>query len=321
MDNSLILYLVVPCYNEEEALLKSATTLKNKINLLIEQDIIGKKSKIMFVNDGSSDNTFNIIHDLYKSDNIFIGLNLSRNFGHQSAILAGMMTAKEVSDIIITIDADLQQDVEAIDDFITAYKGGCDIVYGVRNNRNSDKLGKKLSANIFYSLIKFLSCNVIPNHADYRLMSKKALNALGTYKEVNLFLRGIIPLLGFKTDIVYFDVKERELGKTKYTLQKMIGLALNGITSLSIQPIRMITAIGILVLLFSLCMVVYSISMFFSGSTVPGWASTIAATWSIGGIMIFSLGIIGEYVGKIYMETKGRPQYIIDSILWDMDRL
>lgn len=311
-----VLYLVVPCYNEEEVLFDSAYKMKDKINRLVAEGKVSPKSKIMFVDDGSKDNTWRIIHSLCKIDSIFSGLSFSRNYGHQSAILAGMMEARNYADMIVTIDADLQQDIEALDRFINCYEEGCEIVYGVRNDRDTDRLFKKVSAILFYKFMKLLGCNVLANHADYRLLSKKALNALAEYKEVNLFLRGLIPTMGFQSDVVYFDVKEREAGKSKYTLKKMITLAVDGVTSMSTRPIQIITLMGFLVSLFSVIMILYCIWDWFSGHNVPGYTTTLVVSLLMGGLTIFSLGIVGEYIGKIYLEAKSRPRYIIESFVW-----
>ena len=311
-----ILYLVVPCYNEEEALSLSARKIKDKIQRLIACGLVAEKSKIMFVNDGSKDDTWKIIHSLCKEDSIYCGISFSRNYGHQSAILAGMMAARNYADMIVTIEADLQQDIEALDRFIKCYNEGCEIVYGVRNDRDTDGFFKKTSATLFYKFMKLLGCHVLANHDDYRLLSKKALDALAEYKEVNLFLRGLIPTMGFQSDVVYFDVKERELGKSKYTLKKMMTLAVDGVTSMSTRPIQIITLLGFFVSLFSAVMIIYCIWDWFSGHNVPGYTTTMVVSLLMGGLTIFSLGIVGEYVGKIYLEAKARPRYIIESIVW-----
>lgn len=311
-----ILYLVVPCYNEEEVLPITAGELKRKMSELIQSGMIARESKVMLVNDGSRDKTWRIIHELCRSDALFCGLNLSRNFGHQSAILSGMMAAKQYADAVITIDADLQQDIEALDLFLERFYAGCDIVYGVRNDRGTDGFFKKMSATMFYQFMHLLGCKVMSNHADYRLMSKRALEALSQYKEVNLFLRGLIPTMGFQSDVVYFDVKAREAGTSKYTLKKMMTLAIDGITSLSTRPIRMITILGFCVSIVSFLMIIWCILDWFGGHTVPGYATTLVVSLFMGGLTILSLGIVGEYVGKIYMETKERPRYIVESFVW-----
>ena len=310
-----VLYLVVPCYNEEEVLETSAARLKDKMQRLVQAEKISKESRVMFVNDGSRDRTWKLIYDLTQQDELFAGLSFSRNFGHQSAILAGMLASRDRADAVVTIDADLQQDIEALDKFIECYDNGCDIVYGIRNDRDTDGFFKKTTAGIFYKLMHLLGCRTITNHADYRLLSKKALDALAQFKEVNLFLRGLIPTMGFSSDVVYFDVKEREAGQSKYTLRKMVALAVDGITSMSTRPLQIITGLGFLTFLFSLIMFISCIVDWMNGRVVAGWTSTIASTCLIGGMMMISQGIIGEYIGKIYLETKGRPRYIVDAVI------
>ncbi len=309
------LYLVVPCYNEEEVLEKTSRILKEKMERLMHAEKISSASKVLFVNDGSKDRTWSMIHELTQQDRLFAGLSFSRNFGHQSAILAGMMAAKEKADVEVTIDADLQQDIEALDEFLEKYEDGCDIVYGIRKDRNTDGFFKKKTAGIFYGLMHFLGCETMTNHADYRLMSRKALEALSQYKETNLFLRGLIPTMGFQSDLVYFDVREREAGQSKYTLKKMMKLAMDGITSMSIRPLQMITVLGLITCLVSACIFVSCIWDWAHGQVVAGWTTTVASTCLIGGMMLLSQGITGEYIGKIYMESKGRPRYIIDSMI------
>lgn len=310
------LYLVVPCYNEEDILYHTAQVMQDKLDRLIEENKISIKSKVMFVNDGSSDSTWKIIEGLCKQNSFFSGISFSRNYGHQSAILAGMMAARMHADMVITIDADLQQDIEALDEFISCYQSGCEIVYGVRNDRDTDGFFKKISANVFYGLMHLLGCKVMSNHADYRLLSKRALDALAEHKEVNLFLRGLIPTMGFQSDVVYFDVKKREAGQSKYTFKKMVALATDGITSMSTRPIQIITILGFLVSLFSFIMIIYCIIDWFSGRNVPGYTTSLVVSLLMGGLTIFSLGIVGEYVGKIYLETKARPRYIVESFIW-----
>lgn len=311
-----ILYLVAPCYNEEEALPTTARVMREKLGRLIKEKKISSRSKIMFVNDGSSDDTWKIIHGLCQQDPVFCGLSFSRNYGHQSAILAGMLTARSHADMVVTIDADLQQDIEALDRFIACYQRGCEIVYGVRNDRNTDGFFKKTSAGIFYKLMHLLGCRVMSNHADYRLLSRRALDALAEHKEVNLFLRGLIPTMGFTSDVVYFDVKEREAGTSKYTFKKMLTLATDGITSMSTRPIQIITVMGFAVILFSFVMIVYCLVDWAHGNNIPGYTTSLIVSLLMGGLTIFSLGIVGEYVGKIYLEAKARPRYIIESFVW-----
>ncbi len=313
MDNCL--YIVVPCYNEEETLTSSAEQLDKKLTALIGAGQVSDESRIVFVDDGSKDSTWQIISDLHKKNNVFVGLRLANNRGHQNALLAGLMYAKEYADATITIDADLQQDIEAMDAFIGEWKKGNDIVFGIRNSRDTDSFIKKSTATMFYKLCDLLGCNLYENSADYRLMSKKALIALDEYNEVNLFLRGIIPDMGFNTSVVYFDVFPRMYGESKYTFKKMFKLALDGITSFSIRPIRMIFGLGIIALIIALGMVVHVLYEHYFGYTVSGWSSILISIWVLGGLNLLSLGIIGEYLGRNYMETKQRPRYFISEIL------
>ena len=315
-----VLYLVVPCYNEEEVIEKSAQVLGDKIRRLKQAGKIAVGSKVMFVNDGSRDNTLMLLHRIAAQDALFSVVSLAGNYGHQSAILAGMMMARQYADAVVTIDADLQQDIEALDKFLGSYMAGSEVVYGVRNDRHSDGVFKKGTATLYYNLMHLLGSKVITNHADYRLMSKKALDALAEYKESNLFLRGLIPTMGFPSDVVYFDVKAREAGHSKYTLSKMMTLALDGITSMSVRPLRMIGILGFLVFVFSCVMSVISLVDWALGNNVPGYTTTMIVSLLIGGVTLLSLGIIGEYVGKIYMETKHRPRYIIDTFVWKDDK-
>lgn len=313
------LYLVVPCYNEEEVLEQAAGIMRDKFHRLMKEDKISDKSKIMFVNDGSKDGTWKIISKLCKEDSLFAGISFSRNYGHQSAILAGMIEAGKHADMVVTIDADLQQDIEALDEFLACYQNGCEIVYGVRNNRDTDGFFKKITATGFYKLMESLGCNVMQNHADYRLLSKKALDALAEYKEVNLFLRGLIPTMGFRSEVVFYEVKERAAGTSKYTLSKMLTLAVDGITSMSTRPIRLITLLGFLTSVFSFIMIMICLVDWILGKNVQGYTTSMVVSLLMGGLTIFSLGIVGEYVGKIYMETKARPRYIIEAIIWKDD--
>lgn len=314
-----ILYLVVPCYNEEEVLRHAAEVMREKMQRLCAEGKVSARSKIMFVNDGSKDDTWKIIVELCREDSIFSGVCLSKNYGHQKAILAGMMEAKAHADMVVTIDADLQQDIEALDRFIESYQNGSEIVYGIRNDRNTDGFFKKITATGFNGLMGALGCNVMKNHADYRLLSKTALEALSEYKEVNLFLRGLIPTMGFPSDVVYFDVKEREAGHSKYTLQKMMALAIDGITSMSTRPLRMITILGFLVSIFSFVMIIICLVDWAMGRNLQGYTTTLVGSLLIGGLTIFSLGVVGEYVGKIYLETKERPRYFISAAIWKED--
>jgi glycosyltransferase involved in cell wall biosynthesis len=279
--------------------------------------LVSKDSKILFVNDGSKDRTWEIIEDLHNENNIFSGINLSRNRGHQNALVAGLMTAKEAADITISLDADLQDDVEVIDKFIEQYYDGSDIVYGVRSSRETDSFFKRTTALMFYKIMSKLDVDVIYNHADYRLMSKRALEGLSQFKEVNLFLRGIVPLIGYKYSIVEYERHERFAGESKYPLKKMIAFALDGITSFSIKPIRIITGIGFVIFFISIVALIYSLIVNIVGKTVTGWTSLTISIWMLGGLQILSLGVIGEYVGKIYKETKQRPKFIIADKLID----
>lgn len=309
------LYLVIPCYNEEEVLVETKKRLKNKMASLIKNKTISAHSKVVFVNDGSKDNTWNLILDFHKSDKLFTGINLSRNRGHQNALLAGLMTVKDEADIVITMDCDLQDDINVIDNFIEEYKHGNDIVYGVRSSRKKDTFFKRNSALMLYKFMRVLGVELIYNHADYRLMSKRAILELEKFKEVNLFLRGIVPLIGYQYSIVYYDRQNRFAGKTKYSLKKMISFALDGITSFTIKPIRFIVLLGFIIFLISIIMLIYTLIRHFSGQTIIGWSSVMTSVWAIGGLQLLSIGIIGEYIGKIYLETKARPRYIIEDYL------
>lgn len=314
MEKNKKLYIVVPCYNEEEALELSADTLLKKLTDLTEKGLVSKDSKIVFVDDGSKDRTWKIIEKLYEEQERVVGLRLAHNRGHQNALLAGLMYARKHCDFTISIDADLQQDIQAMDLFIEEYYAGNEVVFGVRNSRNTDSFFKRTTASIFYKLMNFLGGNIYANAADYRLMSVKALDALAEYDEVNLFLRGIIPDIGFQTSVVHFEVFPRMQGESKYSLSKMMTLALDGITSFSIKPIRMVFGMGILALLVGFFMIIHVVYEHYFGFTVSGWSSILISIWVIGGAILLSLGIIGEYVGREYMETKRRPRYY----LWDV---
>lgn len=315
-----ILFLVIPCYNEEEVLQETAKRLLDKMNTMIDNKIICDKSKILFVNDGSNDKTWNLIEELHSNNNIFSGISLSINRGHQNALVAGLMTAKEYCDMTISLDADLQDDVDVMDKFVEQYYAGNDIVYGVRSSRQTDTKFKRTTALAFYKLMSYLGVDMIYNHADYRLMSKQALDGLAQFKEVNLFLRGIVPLVGYNHSIIEYERHERFAGESKYPLKKMLSFALDGITSLSIKPIRIITTLGITIFFISIIALIYSLISHFSGNTVTGWTSLTISIWMLGGIQLLSLGIIGEYIGKIYTETKERPRYIIAQKLISNDQ-
>lgn len=308
-----ILYVIIPCYNEEETLGLMVPLLRDKIRFLIETKRISSDSRVLFVDDGSKDNTWNSICSFHEADLTFIGLKLSRNRGQQNALLAGLMEARGLADITISMDCDGQDDINAMDEMIDAYYDGCEIVYGIRKSRSKDSLLKRSTAHGYYKLLGRLGGEVIFDHADYRLVSARALDALAEYKEVNLFLRGMFPLIGFKSTCVEYERQERMSGKSKYSPSKMISLALDGITSFSIKPIHFISLIGAFAVLLSIVLIVYAIGSWILGYTVPGWSSTFISCMLIGGIQLICLGVIGEYVGKIYMETKGRPRYIIEE--------
>lgn len=309
------LYLVIPCYNEEEVIEKTAAVVKDKMTRLADEGKIERDSKVLFVNDGSSDNTLRMLHDLSKKDPFYGVLSFAGNYGHQSAILAGMMEARHYADAVVTLDADLQQDIEALDDFLAAYMTGCDVVYGVRNDRKTDGFLKKATATIYYKLMHMLGSSALTNSADYRLMSAKALDALSEYEESSLFLRGLIPTMGFASDIVYFDVKEREAGQSKYTFKKMMTLALDGITSCSIRPLRMIGSLGFITVIAALVMIIISIVDWANGKNVQGYTTLLIVMLVLGGVILISLGVMGEYIGKTYMEAKHRPRYIVDTVV------
>lgn len=306
-----IIYFVIPCFNEEECLKETTKQLKKKFSNLIKSGIINNKSKIVYIDDGSKDKTWQIIESL---DSNIIGIKLSKNQGHQNALLAGLMYAKGHCDAAISMDADLQDDINVIDKFITKFKSGTEIIYGVRSERKNDSFFKRNTALLFYKTMNKLGANTIYNHADYRLMSKRALEELANFKEVNLFLRGIVPTIGLKTDTVEYNRAERFAGKSKYPLKKMINFAMDGITSFSIKPIRLIFMLGVIISLISFFVLIYAIATKITGQAVSGWTFTICSIWLLGGIQIAALGIIGEYIGKTYSETKHRPRYIIEKI-------
>lgn len=308
-----ILYIVVPCYNEEKVLPFTSTVFAGKIDSLIQKGKISESSKVLFVNDGSKDGTWAIIKELTEKDSHFAGIALSRNRGHQNALWAGLMEAGQYADITISIDCDGQDDVNAMDAMIEAYYDGCQIVYGVRKERKTDTAFKRITAEGFYRLLKWLGADVVFNHADYRLLSKRALEELAGFKEVNLYLRGMIPLVGFKSTCVYYERRERVAGESHYPLGKMIGLALDGITSLSTRPLRMIIGLGMVVSLVSFIGIIWAIVRNLTGKTIVGWSSMMCVICFVSGIQLLSIGVIGEYIGKIYLETKQRPRYIIEK--------
>lgn len=315
MKKEPILYVVVPCYNEEEVLEETTKQLKAKMESLISKKDISAKSKVMYVNDGSKDRTWEIIKKINKNEKLFTGITLSRNRGHQNALLGGLMTAKEYADIVISMDADLQDDINAMDEMIKKYKEGNEIVYGVRSARKKDTFFKRITAEGFYKFMKFLGVDCVYNHADYRLTSKVVLDKFENFKEVNLFLRGMFPLVGYKSDVVYYERNERFAGESKYPLKKMLNFAWDGITSFSVKPLRFICIIGFVILFVSIAIMLYSLIMKLTGQTIAGWTFLSISIWFIGGLQMISIGVIGEYVGKMYSETKARPRFIISENL------
>lgn len=308
-----ILYIVIPCYNEEEVLASTYVTFSSKLNELIAEGQINEESRLLYVDDGSRDKTWKIIQDFAGKDGHVKGISLSRNRGHQNALLAGLMEAKDHCHITVSIDCDGQDDINAIDDMLREYSSGSEIVYGVRRDRKKDTVFKRTTAQGYYRFLSFLGVEVVYNHADFRLVSARALKAFADFHEVNLFLRGMFPLVGFKSSCVYYTRNERVAGKTHYPLRKMLGLAMEGVTSLSVKPIRMITIQGFVIAMLSFIGVIWSVVESIIGDTVPGWASTTCIICFIAGIQLISLGVIGEYIGKIYLEVKGRPRYIISD--------
>ncbi len=312
-----VLYIVIPCYNEEKVLPITSGMFLEKINTLAAAGKISPESRVLFVNDGSKDNTWNIITELAAKDEHYIGISQSRNRGHQNAVLAGLMEAKDKCDITISIDCDGQDDINAMDEMVDAYRDGCEVVYGVRSRRDTDTFFKRFTAEGFYHLMNFLGADIVFNHADYRLISSRALQEFANFKEVNIFLRGMVPLVGFKSTSVYYERHERLAGESHYPLKKMLALAFDGITSLSVKPIRFITGLGLIFSVLSFIGVLWAIVASILGRTVVGWASTMCIVCFMGGIQLLCLGVIGEYIGKIYLETKARPRYIISERTWE----
>ena len=312
-----ILYIVIPCYNEEKVLPITSGMFLEKINTLAAAGKISPESRVLFVNDGSKDNTWNIITELAAKDEHYIGISQSRNRGHQNAVLAGLMEAKDKCDITISIDCDGQDDINAMDEMVDAYRDGCEVVYGVRSRRDTDTFFKRFTAEGFYHLMNFLGADIVFNHADYRLISSRALQEFANFKEVNIFLRGMVPLVGFKSTSVYYERHERLAGESHYPLKKMLALAFDGITSLSVKPIRFITGLGLIFSVLSFIGVLWAIVASILGRTVAGWASTMCIVCFMGGVQLLCLGVIGEYIGKIYLETKARPRYIISERTWE----
>ncbi|HAF26203.1 MAG TPA: glycosyltransferase [Lachnospiraceae bacterium] len=313
------LSIVVPCYNEEEVLEISSSELKKVLDDLVKKEKISPDSFILFVNDGSKDNTWNLIESEHKKDPRICGLKLAGNVGHQYALTAGLLFVKDISDFSVSIDADLQDDTGVIEEMVDKFNEGKDIVYGVRNSRKSDSFFKRFTAESFYKLLSVMGVKTVYNHADFRLMSKKALIEFSKYHEVNLYLRGVMPLIGLETDCVYYERKERVAGESKYPLKKMLALAWNGITSFSVKPISIITSLGILIIILSIFAAIYAFVSFFYGHTVPGWTSLILSIWFLGGVQLVAIGVIGQYIGKIYMEVKHRPRYHIQDELLNDD--
>lgn len=310
------LYLVIPCYNEQEVLPETSHRLAAKLGGMIEKGVISENSRVLFVDDGSRDTTWAIIADLHKKHpTLFSGLKLAHNRGHQNALVAGLTMAKDFCDMAISMDADLQDDVDVIDKFVSEYYSGCDIVYGVRSSRATDTVFKRSTAVGYYKFLKFMGVEIVENHADYRLMSRRALEALMQYQEVNLFLRGIVPMIGFRTSVVTYERSERFAGESKYPLKKMIAFAVEGITSFSVKPIRFITSLGIVIFAGSVLALLILLLLKLFGYTVTGWTTLMGSIWAIGGIQLLCLGVIGEYIGKIYMEVKHRPRFLVDRFL------
>ena len=314
-----VLWIVIPCYNEEQVLPITAPMFLEKIHSLTAQGLVSDKSRVLFVNDGSRDKTWELIQGFAAQDEHYIGISQSRNRGHQNAVLAGLMEAlhSDSCDITISIDCDGQDDINAMDEMVKKYLDGAEVVYGVRSSRRKDSFFKRFTAEVFYRLMNRLGANTVFNHADYRLLSRRALDGLAEFKEVNLFLRGIVPMIGYRSDTVLYERGERLAGESKYPLKKMLSFAFEGVTSLSTKPIRMITALGFLIFFVSIIMLIIFIVQFFMGLTVPGWASVIVSLWAIGGLLMLAVGIVGEYIGKIYLETKARPRFLIADFLED----
>ncbi len=309
------LALVVPCYNEEEVLEISAKELKRVLTDLIDKKKISEDSFVLFVNDGSKDKTWELIEKEHKESPMICGLKLAGNVGHQFALTAGLLAAKDMADVTVSIDADLQDDTSVIEEMIDKYHEGKDIVYGVRNDRTKDSWFKRTTAQGFYKVMEVMGVKTVYNHADFRLMSKRAVEHFSKYEETNLYLRGMMPLIGYETDCVYYERKERVAGESKYPLKKMLALAWNGITSFSIKPISMITGLGFLIIVLSLLAAIYAFVSYFCGNVEPGWTSLILSIWFLGGVQLIAIGMIGQYIGKIYIEVKHRPRYNVETLL------
>lgn len=315
MKKEAVLYIIIPCYNEEPVLMETERRLSEKLGKMIESQMVSGRSRIVFVDDGSKDHTWKMICDMYEKNPLVSGIKSSRNRGHQNTLLEGLMTVKSDCDIAVSMDADLQDDIEVLDQFVEKYYAGCDIVYGVRKSRKKDTWFKRTSAEAFYKILGAMGVNIVYNHADYRLMSRRAMEELAGFQEVNLFLRGLVPMLGFRTDVVEYERNERFAGESKYPLSKMVAFALDGITSLSIKPIRFITFLGCMLFVVSIVLLIYFLIGYFLGKTIQGWATLVISIWGIGGLELLAIGVIGEYIGKIYMESKRRPRYIVEEYL------
>ncbi len=313
--NAAALYLVIPCYNEEEVLPETVRRLTSKLDAMREAGLISGLSRMLLVDDGSKDKTWELISQYHRENPYVEGVKLAHNRGHQHALLCGLMTAKESCDCAISLDADLQDDVEVLDQFVQKYQEGCDVVYGVRNKRDTDTWFKRTTAVGYYKVLKLLGVDIVFNHADYRLMSKRALEALSEYREVNLFLRGVVPLIGYRSDYVYYDRHERFAGESKYPLKKMIALALDGITSFSVKPLKLISNLGILISVLSVFGLLYALISYFGGWAVSGWTAIVCSIWLLGGLQMLCLGVVGGYIGKIYSEVKARPRYRVEEHL------
>ncbi len=311
-------YLVIPCYNEEEVLPETVRRLTEKLRKMRQAGLAGEKSRMLFVDDGSKDRTWELISAFSGENPLVSGLKLAHNRGHQNALLAGLMEAKDRADCAISLDADLQDDIEVLDEFVQKFLEGCDVVYGVRKKRETDSFFKRTTAQGFYKVMRTLGVETVYNHADYRLMSRRALDALSEYREVNLFLRGIVPLIGYRSDYVYYDRHERFAGESKYPLKKMIAFALDGITSFSVKPLKIISNLGILLSVLSVGGLIYALISYFTGNAVAGWTATVSSIWLLGGIQLLCIGVVGGYVGKIYSEVKARPRYRIEQKSGDL---
>mgnify|MGYP003305930163 CR=1 FL=1 len=320
MKKGQILYLVIPCYNEEEVLEETTRQLKIKMEKLVKDKVISDKSRVMYVNDGSRDKTWELIEKIDKQEKYFTGISLSRNRGHQNALLGGLMTAKKYADVIISMDADLQDDINAIDEMLEKYYAGCDIVYGVRSARKKDTFFKRVTAEGFYKFMKALGVDCVYNHADYRLTSKRVLDEFENFKEVNLFLRGMFPLVGFKSDVVYYERNERFAGESKYPLKKMLNFAWDGITSFSVKPLRLIASIGFFLTLVGIGIGIYVLVALILKMKIASFVLSTMSIWFVGGLNMISIGIVGEYIGKIYSETKARPRFIISKNLNEREK-